>query len=222
MLNRLAKEAQSLASVDPATSYVCQGIISFFQNKPEDVRRLFRKAIKISPANSMPVHNYAVTLNKMGYYEEALEHADNAHRLNKADQLFHETALITNIMNGKFNTANELLLEAPKLHLNSDRIASANNILQFIQSNSISPSDFLKLQDTAYDLLHSKHIFIMKTSLGISEDEDSTCLSYQILLDKPVREIIDLDVMHTQALAQEPSLLEISNKVVIYFTSWRD
>jgi hypothetical protein len=60
----------------------------------------------------------------------------------------------------------------------------------------------------------------MKPSLEILEDEDSMFLSYQILLDKPVREIVDLCVMHAQALAQEPSLLEISDNVIISFSSW--
>jgi tetratricopeptide (TPR) repeat protein len=221
-LKRLAREAKSLASVDSVASYICQGMISFYENKPDDVRRLFDKAIKISPVNSIIAQNYAVTLNQMGFHKEHLEYADTAYKLNQDDPSHLETAIFANIVNGKFDTAYELVLRASKLRLNSDSITVRNNILQFIRSNSISPSDFVKLQDTAYNLLHSKKIFVMKPSLGISEDEDSTCLSYQILLDKPVREIVDLDVMHAQALAREPSLLEISNKVVIYFTSWCD
>lgn len=220
ILNRLAKQAQSLASVNPATSYVCQGIISFFQNKPKDVMRLFGNAIKVSPQNSMPIHNYAVTLKKMGFYKESLQYADTAYSLNHSNQLFHETALIANIFNGKFDTAHELLLDASKLRLNSDQITSANNILKFIYGNYISPADFVKLQDVAYDLLHSKHIFIMKTFLAICEDEDSMFLSYEMLLDKPVSEIVDLSVMLAEALAQESSLNDISGKINISFSPW--
>lgn len=221
-LKRLEREAKSIASVDPGASYMCQGIISFFQNKPDDVRRLFNKSIKISSGHSTPIFNYAVTLKKMGFYKEHLQYANTAYNLDQADLVCFAETIFGNILNGNFDTAHELLVKASKLRLNSDQIIIDNNILQFIQSNSISQSDFVKLQDTAYDLLHSKNIFVMKPTLAISEDEDSTCLSYQILLDKPVHEIVDLDVMHAQALAREPSLLEISNKVVIYFTSWCD
>jgi len=168
----------------------------------------------------MPVYNYAVMLAGMGFYKEHLQYADTAYKLNQADPLFLVAALRANILNGKFDTAHELLLGASKLRLNSDRITMLNNILQFIQSNSISPSDFVKLQDTAYGLLHSRNIFIMKPSLEILEDEDSMFLSYEILIDKPVMEIIDLSVMHARALAQEPSLLEISDNVIISFSSW--
>ncbi|MBF0635228.1 MAG: hypothetical protein HQK85_11265, partial [Nitrospinae bacterium] len=51
-LKLLAKEAQSIASVDPVASYRCMGVISVFENKPDDAKRLFTNAIKISQGNS--------------------------------------------------------------------------------------------------------------------------------------------------------------------------
>lgn len=221
-LKRLAREAKSLALVDAVASYICLGTLSFYENKPEEVKNLFTKAIKIFHGDSTLFRNYAVTLGEMGFYKEHLHYANTAYELDQANLDCLNMAIFGNTLNGHFETANELLIKASKLRFNSDQITAANNILQFMRSNSISPAEFLKLQDTAYSLLHSKNIFIMKPSLEISEDEDSTCLSYQILLDKPVSEIVDLDVMHAHALAQEPSLLKISNKVVIYFTSWCD
>jgi tetratricopeptide (TPR) repeat protein len=220
MLKRLTKEAQSIASVDPVVSSMCLGIISFFENKHDDAMRLFSNALKISPGDSLPVQNYAVILFQMGFYKESLQYANTAYKLNKADTDCLDTAIFANNLNGNFDTVHELLLRASKLRLNSDHITMDNNILQFMRSNSISPSDFVKLQDTAYSLLHSRNIFIMKPSLEILEDEDSMFLSYEILIDKPVMEIVDLSVMHARALAQEPSLLEISDKVIISFTSW--
>jgi tetratricopeptide (TPR) repeat protein len=221
-LKRLTKAAQALASVDPADSYVCQGTISFYDNKPDDARQYFAKAIKLSHRDSIPVYNFAIMLADMGFYNEHLQYADTAYKLNKTDPVFLVAALRANIVNGKFDTARELLLSASKLRLNSDRITMLNNILQFIQGNSISPSDFVKLQDTAYDLLHSQKIFIMKPTLEILEDEDSIFLSYEILLDKPVMEIVDLSVMLAEALAREPSLNDISGKINISFSPWCD
>lgn len=219
-LKSLERQAKSLSLVDPVVSSMCLGIIFFYENKPDNVRHSFTKAIRRFPDDSILVHNYAVTLRKMGFYRESLEFADTAYRLNQTDPFFLETVYSANILNGKFDTAHELRLIATKLRLNSERITTLNNILQFIRSNSISPSYFLMLQDSAYSLLHSRNIFIMHPSLEICEDEDSMFLTYNILLDKPVSEIVDLSIMHARALAQEPSFLDISNKVIISFTSW--
>lgn len=219
-LKRLAREAKSLASADAVASYICLGALSFYENKPEEVKNLFTKAIKISPGDPTLFRNYAVTLGEMGFYKEHLQYANTAYELGQANLDCLNTAIFGNTLNGHFETANELLIKASKLRLNSDRITSANNILAFIRNNSISPSDFVKLQDTAYSLLHSRNIFIMKPSLEILEDEDSMFLSYEILLDKPVNEIVDLSVMLAGKLAHEPSLLEISDNVIISFSAW--
>lgn len=221
-LKLLAKEAQSIASVDPVVSYRCMGVISVFENKPDDAKRLFTNAIKISQGNSIPLQNYSVMLGQMGFYRESLQYADKAYKLNKSDLDNLETALFANFLNGEFDATHELILEASKLRFDSKRITSANNALEFVRSNSISPAEFLKLQDTAYSLLHSKNIFIMKPTLTICEDEDSMFLSYQILLDKPVMEIIDLSVMHAEVLANNPSLNDISDKINISFSPWCD
>ncbi|MBF0634249.1 MAG: hypothetical protein HQK85_06320, partial [Nitrospinae bacterium] len=151
-----------------------------------------------------------------------LQYADKAYKLNKSDLDNLETALFANFLNGEFDATHELILEASKLRFDSKRITSANNALEFVRSNSIFPAEFLKLQDTAYSLLHSSNIFIMKPTLTICEDEDSIFLSYEILLDKPVSEIVDLSVMLAEALAQEPSLNDISGKINISFSPWCD
>lgn len=221
-LKRLAREAKSLASVDAVASYICLGTISFYENKPEEVKNLFTKAIKISPGDSSLFRNYAVTLGEMGFYKEHLQYANTAYKLDQADLNCLDELTFGNTLNGNFDTAFELLLRVSKLRFNSARITSANDILQFILSSSISPSDFVKLQDVAYSLLHSRDIFIMKPSLEILEDEDSMFLSYEILLDKPVSEIVDLSVMLAEALAHEPSLNDISGKINISFSPWCD
>lgn len=221
-LKRLAKEAQSLASIDRSASDWCMGVLSAYENKPDDAMRLFTNAIKISQGDSILLQNYSVILSQMGFFKESLQYADKAYRLNKSNLKNLETALFANIVNGEFDATQELLSAASKMRFDSERITSANEILEFVRANSISPSEFLKLQDVAYSSLHSNNIFIMKPSLKICEDEDSMFVSYQILLDKPVMEIVDLSVMLAEALAQTPHLNDISDKINISFSPWCD
>ncbi|MBI3992278.1 MAG: hypothetical protein HY342_03315 [Candidatus Lambdaproteobacteria bacterium] len=204
-LASLTRKANNLVAADSSQAYAALGMIATIQERPEEVRDNFLRAIRLAPGNTTIICNYAMSLTGLGYLGEAFDTAHSAHLIDPSDINVLELTIDLASSSAKFNKAQELLEKF--IRLNPDRHHELEfkiaQIANFMLKHNISEDELTLIVDKVTNYLHQNSVYkIRRGRIGLQYDDDSVWLQITFYLALPVERIIDLNSGLAEVLAE--------------------
>ncbi len=78
-MRQLEREAKSLLDSDPSGAFCVLGAIACLSGNEQETRKYHRKSIKLSQGEAHKIFNYAVSLDRLSFFSEALAYAQEAY-----------------------------------------------------------------------------------------------------------------------------------------------
>ncbi|VAX19797.1 hypothetical protein MNBD_NITROSPINAE02-2166 [hydrothermal vent metagenome] len=224
LLGQIKRDAQTLRKNDALSASIILGMVASIENNIDEMRSHHENALRINESDFFANINYAASLWKTWFLSEANDYYLKAYETNPSDY-----RVILNLVNnllfmGRFKDANSWLIKLEKQFPDGQRDAKKfiEEALDFLNENKISEKDIKSYLDLAVSVLHSQGIFFTGRDVSFSEDEESRSISYEIKLDLPVRQIVDLNWKFAEKLAERDDLLDLVCKVNVSYTPWRE
>jgi len=220
-INALRKEAEALIKNDPFNAYMILGALSGIEAKIDEVRDYFNRSIKISPNNYYGYYSFAKALHNNGFYSEASPYAIKANELNPGNTDILNFLVNNCCSSGRYRDANDWLKKwgraMPKRqHKDANALEQIN---YFVSDKEINDDDVEHLQLIAFDLLNEYGIFGHNGGVQMLSDEESSWVSHELKIIRPVAEIVDLNEKLAEKLAGENLPSNLTSSVVIMYSS---
>ena len=107
-VKKLEREADKLLKVDAVSAYTALGALASLRGDIEEAHSQHKRALKLSSRSAQALHNYAVSLAKLGEFAAAREAVSEA-CMRAPDDLKMLDAMVTaSIFTGHFGEAHEL------------------------------------------------------------------------------------------------------------------
>lgn len=219
LIKGLKNEAEALKRVDAFRAYRILGMLACIEGEVPDMHSNHVKAISLEPNNFYANYDYAVSLFNIGQFSEAIGYAE---KVKDADPIIILEFLIESSgVAGHFKDSMKWISEWKKINPNKKHRVEdlTKQTISLMKENETSSEDVERLQKLAHSLLLENNMHITKKRIEVLEDEESRWLSYMILLDEPVSEIVDLNEELAERMAEENLPSNLTSNVVIMYSS---
>ncbi|MBI5815464.1 MAG: hypothetical protein HZB29_07620 [Nitrospinae bacterium] len=225
LLLRLSQEAEAMRSSDSLNTITSLAWISLYQNRIQEARNYYESALKQFPDEYMIHLNYAASLCAAGFFTDAYLQARLAHNINPKTPACVQLIIHILFASGRPHDAlpwNNFLNKMKPHGNTAANLTGLDSIIKYMNTNNIGDDDFEVLQKKAFSVLHKNGVYFTNNQLNLLEDEDSQWISYEIFVDKPVAQIVNLNIKHAESLAYEAQIPKAASKITFIYTSWRD
>lgn len=219
LIKRLKNEAEALKRTDAFRAYRILGMLSCIEGEIPSMHSYHTKALSLEPNNYNANYDYAVSLFNIGQFSEAIGYAKKVKDANPISIL--EFLIESSGVAGHFSDSMKWIGEWKKINPNKKHRVEelTKQIISLMKENKTLSKDVDRLQKLAHSILLENNMHITKKRMEILEDEESKWLSYMILMDEPVSEIVDLNEELAERLAEENLPSNLTSNVVIMYSS---
>lgn len=197
-LSKLTYEAKRLLkSNNRIDGYMALGTLASLEGQLESIHMNYKKAMELSPRNSIVIANYAISLGRVGYFSKAADLMLDANHLSKERWIHLGDALYFCGIAGRFHQVGKLLELWNKI--NPRRSHSLNQLapemIGLMDRKQVSDAELERLIIATISVLHHHAIYIGAHHIQMSlfKEGHSKWFHYGILVLQSVDKVIDLD-----------------------------
>lgn len=212
-------KARSLMKTDAFNSYIILGIIGSLERNPHEMRENHSKALNINPHDMIAVGNFAVSLHRLGYFDEAYKHMQYANEVCQGSDPFTVAKLaLYSLCNGFISEAldayNHLLKLKSEYEFGGNRLFE--DLEKFNSNHELDDRKTNILLRTVQNILNLNEIYYFNIDTSVNHDENSSWLSWVIDTNLNPEEVMELNVTLSTQLA-DLELSDIQDNVVARF-----
>ncbi|MBF0621452.1 MAG: hypothetical protein HQL54_05955 [Magnetococcales bacterium] len=203
-LQRDRKEIEALIDQFPARAHSVLGIIATILGNEEVMRRHFEAAREIEPDSTYIRINYIVGLQGFGCFSEALLEIRDACKDHSKDPDLLGEAVFASVHAGRFQEAEKWLQARERVAPNAEPLVGMEGIVaccRFLREKRISDQEVESLQLQVAALLRENHILGPVIEYDLREDEVDRWLSFRFRLRQSVEEVVRLEWLLADRLA---------------------
>jgi hypothetical protein len=201
-LARLRGEGLELFKSDPLHGAILLGSIAVLTKDENAMRQWFARAHQQSAGHEVVSYNYSIALGGLGFFTEALEEAQRAHRRSSGVLLVVDNLISAYSLAGYHRHAVSLLRQRNSqtkdgAYPGADALG---RVAEFMVREDIPDEVVFAQQHLAAQVMHEAGVYSSNLHYRISDDEESVWLSGMWYLDEPIEKVVDLDWLLAERL----------------------
>jgi tetratricopeptide (TPR) repeat protein len=218
VIRGIKKDAEALRKDDPILAAAALGFIASFEKNVVEMRRNFEFALGRRP-NDFTFHfNFGNSLLRTDFYSEARDHFLNAVELAPSQPEVLNAAIEACLWTGWLSKAADL---TDRYHrLSPDKPSPYTRVAELLdvaRRNKLSDHEIEALLDTAVSVLAASNASTKAIQPKVLSDEESSWLSYHLVVAEPVETVVDLNVILAERLAENQPRLPADKFVTVMF-----
>ena len=213
------KRADALLSKDLFNASLALGMLGTLAHDEAEMRKHFERAIQLRPGYNPAIGNYASSLYRMNFFSEASDKALDNYRIAPASPTAVGLAIDTCTAAFRVSTAKELLSQWEKIQPGVENKFSGgiHQALEYISSFQI-PEKLVEQQiEFALKLLRESHHQATAWHLDFLSDEESTWMTYDLVLHEPVDVVVELNTQLAERMAGSDLFRKTASHVLVMY-----
>lgn len=211
---------QAKALTNKIDGHIILGMIASFEGKGDQTRKNFSLALSYSPNDPSILKNYAVSLDHLGYYNDASKIAKQCYLVSQGDTGALSILISANVLAGNFFEAFKLLEEWNKIspehgYENSHQIIG---LVNFIENNDITQSEIQESIALAISLVNDAKYIMKGSVVNIIKDDASEWINYDIEVDRPVTDTNNLNMVLIDKLIEKDTGINLKAVNLTYLS----
>lgn len=218
-LARLESRARAIRGVDPFFAYMALGMLAAIVKNEPEMRAHFDRALKLRPQDYLVRANYAASLQMMNLFSEARDMGLEAYQRDPANPRALEEAIRYCVATCSFSRTTGLLAKWEKLQPGREhsQVSKIQQAAKYLVANRLEEEQVEALIRAGLETLRESHVFAAAFNVEVMSGEDSTWLTYDLILNEPVERVVDLNTMLIHRLIGEERLREVEQRVLVMY-----
>lgn len=188
-IRKLKKDVESLkGQIDYFEYYDYLGQIACLERDKGSIVKYYENALRLAPDNYLTLNNYVVSLEKSGFFTEAITQAQVLVNKFPDDLKSIERLRYDNFFLCRFKDVQQLLnnTKIPANWVDYEIIIEA---LAIFNNAGLSDDEAQHLCELAYSVLESQNLYFSKAEIEIIVD----CVCYTIYIDERIEKLFDIN-----------------------------
>lgn len=212
---------ESVRRTDRLNAEILFGMYYCLAGDPRASRRHHLTAISIAPRHPLALANYAHSLQRLGYYDEARQYALLTMEVVGQDPTMLSLMISNALKSLKFRETKSWILKWKQSTRNSshpaDRIIS--EATRIVKERKIEDIDAYEYSKLIIDVLHANGIYRIVPNLALLSDEDSEWFVHSVPVFKGIESVTAMNFDLAKEIARAHISATLTDTIVLDISS---